>query len=135
MTSAEQSEWAKRLASIDGRLQPIAKRTVDLGDPNWVAGLRNLNPLDAAGVRQEAQDTLHELLHAYATQDEAVRSFMRSLFRRFDAFAWATTVRTSRATPEGARDHLLHFSVRDQGEDPRDAKLWLDDILENARRA
>jgi len=135
MSNAAESEWISRLASIDGRLQPIAKQQVDPADPNWAANLRSLNPLDAAGVRQEAQDMFHELLDAYETTDEATRVIIRSLFRRFDAFAWATTVRTQRTTAEGARHHLLHFSVRDQGENPRDAKLWLDDILDDARRA
>jgi hypothetical protein len=135
MPDAVERDWAARVAAIDRRLQPVADRPVNQADPNWAEKLRGGDPLDEAGVREEAQDVLHELLDAYATGDERTRDAIRSLFGRFSAFAWATTVRSPRTTREGARVHLLHFSVLDQGKDPRDAKLWLDGMVDDARRA
>jgi hypothetical protein len=134
MTTSPEDDWARRVAALDARLAPIAKRKVDIGDPNWVAKLRATRPLDEAGVRPEAEDLLRELLDAYVVGDEARRSFIRSLFRTYQAFAWAATLPGPRTTAEGLRLRLVHFSVKDQDRDPRDATLWLDGIVSDARK-
>src|SRR5438046_1429395 len=101
MTTSPEGDWARRVAALDARLAPIAKRKVDISDPNWVAKLRVTRPLDEAGVRPEAEDLLRELLDAYVVGDEARRGFIRSLFRTHQAFAWAATLPGPRTTAEG----------------------------------
>jgi hypothetical protein len=54
-------------ARFDARLEPIAKRTVDVNDPDWVSKMRNSRPLDEAGIRPAAQTLLDDLLTAYRT--------------------------------------------------------------------
>jgi hypothetical protein len=125
--------WAERVAALDARLAPIAYRKVDISDPRWVANLRAMRPLDEAGVRTEAEALVQELLEAYGVGDDSGRSFIRGLFRTHGAFAWAAGPPGPRTTPEGLRLRLLHFSVLDQGGDPRDAKLSLDSIVTDAR--
>lgn len=135
MPPSSKDQWIAQLTTLDEHLRPIATRTVDLRQPDWSEKLQGLQPLDEAGVRRPAQDLLQQLIEAYASGDEGVRIHIRSLFRRFHSFAWAASLEAPRTSAEGFRAHLLHFSVCDQGDDPRDAKLWLDDILQTARGA
>jgi hypothetical protein len=128
-------EIVARLAPIDERLRRIAKAPIDLQDVAWLEKMCSVDPLDAAGVRKEAQDLLDELIDAYAAEDDATRSAIRTLFREFSSFAWATAPRAPRKTRIGFRTHLLHFSIADQGDDPRDARLWLDGLLNEAKQA
>jgi hypothetical protein len=135
VSDSVEDNWTERVAALDARLAPIAHRKVDINDPSWVTKLRAVRPLDEAGVRTEAEALVQELLEAYAAGDEARRSFIRGLFRTHGAFAWAAGPPGPRTTPEGLRMRLLHFSVLDQGADPRDAKLSLDGIVSDARKA
>jgi hypothetical protein len=130
-----EDHWVSQIGGIDEQLRPIATRPVDLGDPNWSNNLRSLNPLDQAGVRHAAEAILQELIGIYAISDDVARAAIRSLFRRFSSFAWAATLAVPTTTSEGFREHLLHFSILDQGQDPRDATLWLDDLVRAARAA
>ena len=130
-----EDRWLPLMASIDKRLEAIAKRPVDIQDPNWMAKMRNLSPVDEAGVRPAAEELLQELVHEYVACDDAARASIRALFGRFSSFAWAVTLPAPKATAAGCREHLLHFSILDQGRDPRDATLWLDALIETARNA
>lgn len=133
MFSREQ--FVTRLSDMEKRLRPIAKGQVDVTDPHWFEKMQKNHPLDQAGVRATAQDLLHELIDAYASEDDAAREIIRALFREFSSFAWATMLRVPSHTKDGFRAHLLHFSVMDQGDDPRDAKVWLDTLWNTAREA
>jgi hypothetical protein len=130
-----EDQWLPLIRAIDERLEPIAKQPVDIMKSGWVAKLRNLNPLDEAGVRPGAEELLQKLIHEYASGDDPARATIRALFNRFRSFAWATGLRVPKTTAAGIREHLLHFSILDQGRDPRDSTLWLDDLVEAARGA
>ncbi len=130
-----EDQWLPLIRAIDERLRPIATRPVDISDPNWLANLQSSSPLDEAGVKPAAQELLQRFVHTYANGDDAARTAIRSLFRRFSSFAWAATLAVPRTTAAGFREHLLHFSILDQGRDPRDATLWLDDLIQSARAA
>jgi len=130
-----EDQWLPLIRSIDERLDPIAKRPVDIMDPNWLAKLRSSSPMDEAGVRPAAEELLQRLVHEYASGDDAARASIRALFRRFSSFAWAATLPVPRTTAAGVRERLLHFSILDQGRDPRDATLSLDDLVQTARGA
>ena len=122
--------------ALDQRLRPIANRPVDITDPGWLSKLQAASPaVDRAGVRDECEALLGELVAAYERGDEDIRQAIRRLFREFPAFAWAATPPGDYSTPSGLREHLIHFSMLDQGRDPRDALLSLDGILDAARRA
>ncbi|HEV8558337.1 MAG TPA: hypothetical protein VGR06_18355 [Actinophytocola sp.] len=122
------------VARLDLLLEPIAKRPVDLSDPNWMAKLERSDPLDEAGIKAEAEAALRALLASYAEGDEATRATIRSLFDRYTSFRWAVHL-SREPTPEGFRSRLLHLSARDQGADPRDELLTLDDLCAQARDA
>jgi hypothetical protein len=128
-----EDQWLPLIRSIDERLEPIAKRPVDIKDPNWMAKLRSSSAVDEAGVRPTAEELLQRLVHEYASGDDAARATIRALFRRFSSFAWAVTLPGPRTTAAGCRERLLHFSILDQGRDPRDATRGLDDLVQTAR--
>ena len=130
-----EDQWLPLIRAIDERLQPIAERPVDIEDLNWGAKWGSSSPVDEAGVRHSAEELLRRLIHEYAGGDDAARATIRALFRRFSSFAWAATLPVPRTTAAGFRERLLHFSILDQGSDPRDATLWLDDLVETARDA
>jgi hypothetical protein len=135
-------EFSIRLQAIDDRLRPIAERPIDFSGPDpasklraAVTAARRLPALDEAGVRPAAEALLTDVVNAYGSADDATRAAIRQLFEKFSAFAWAATLPLPRNTPDGFRAHLLHFSILDQGRDPRDATLWLDDLVRGARDA
>ena len=130
-----EDEWVPLIREIDERLEPIAQRPVDIEDPGWAARLRSSSPVDEAGVRSAAEKLLLRLVHEYASGDDSARAAIRALFRRFSSFAWAATLPAPRTTAAGFRERRLHFSILDQGPDPRDATLWLDDLVQTAQGA
>ena len=132
---AAEDQWSVRINAIDERLRPIATRPVDITVPGWADRLRTARPLDEAGVRQAADELLRELVGAYAAAGDAARVAIRALFIEFPSFAWAAALTSPPTTVSGFREHLLHFSIVDQGPDPRDATLLLDHLVRSARDA
>jgi hypothetical protein len=135
VSSFSKHQFAERLTPIEELLRPIAKTPIDISDVAWFEKMTRVAPLDAAGVRVESERLLQELIAAYAVEDDATRQALRVLFNDYPSFAWATAPRISRRTREGFRTHLLHFSILDQGADPRDARVWLDALMTEARQA
>lgn len=125
----------RQLRALDEPLRPVARRAVDVTNAAWVATLKESSPLDEAGVRPQAEDLLKRITTTYADGDDATRASIRSLFQRFTGFAWAATLPLPTTTADGFRAHLLHFSILDQGTDPRDATLALDHLVTTARAA
>lgn len=127
-------ELETTIARLDALIRPIAKQRVDVNDPKEFEKMtRKATPLDRAGVREEVTALIHRIIEEYARADGPWRSGVRSLFRKFDSFMWAAGAPADRATSEGIRDELILFSIKDQAKDPRDAKLWLDDLCREAR--
>jgi hypothetical protein len=131
--------WLPLIRELDARLEPIAKHTVDISDPLWIFKVRSLPPFDQAGVRPAAEELLQKLIREYEVGDDGARAAIRTLFRRFSSFAWAAMrsvpLSVPKTTTAGFRARLLQFSIVDQGLDQRHATLWLDDLVETARRA
>lgn len=119
---------------LDGLLEPIAKRPVDVNDPDWMVKLQASNPLAEAGVETESRTALRMLLAHYAEGGADVRETIREMFNRYTSFRWAVYVPLE-ATLEGFRLRLLHFSAVDQGSDARDELLGLADLCSAARKA
>lgn len=127
-------ELEKSFAGLDARLKPIAKRRVDVTDPGWLDKLaRGPHPLDAAGVREEARRLLRQLIDGYASADETWRAGVRGLLQKYDSLAWSLEAPGDRSSIPALRTELILFSLLDQGKDPRDAKLWLDDLRRKGR--
>ena len=60
-------DWEFRMMELEEKLQPIAKRPVDITRPDWLERLQaGVQPLDEAGVRDAAERLLVELIGAYA---------------------------------------------------------------------
>ena len=130
------ADWGTRMDALDQRLRPIANRPVDITDPDWPGKLQAAGPaVDRARVREKCEALLAELVTAYERGDQGVRPSIRRLFREFPSFAWAASPPGDYSSPSGLRAYLIHFSMLDQGRDPRDAQLSLDGLLEAARRA
>lgn len=124
------------MRKLDERLQPMAHRPVDINKPDWLKELSTSPPpLDQAGIRPEAEAFLMEIVDYYGRASAHRRAEIRSLFEKFKAFAWAATLPHSIASPETFREHLIHFSIIDQGLDFRDAILWLRDICVRGAKA
>jgi hypothetical protein len=124
------------LADLDERLRPIAKRPVDINDPDWLNKLtQGPRPLDQAGVRPEAEAILGSLLEAYRIEGHCVRASIRSLLAQNPSYTWATGVQQPPTTEEGFRLHLLHISAVDQAQDLRDMLSNLHDICAKAKAA
>ncbi|MER5787772.1 hypothetical protein [Streptomyces sp. NPDC001980] len=131
----ELAELAERVALIDACVEPIARRPVDVTDPDWVRKMREgPHPLDEAGIRPEAEAALRDVLTRYEEGDDGVRADLRALLERRRWFGWATTLPLE-PTPQGFRRRLLEMSVEDQGLDTRDMMVALNDLCGQARDA
>ena len=128
--------WELRIVALDQRLRPIASRQVDITRPGWAERLvAGTPPLDESGVREQAQQLLAELIAAYAGYGEETRSVIRRLFAQSRSFAWAASLSTPWTTADGFRQHLILFSIQDQGQDSRDALLMLQCLCGEAATA
>ena len=129
--------WAAAIAPLDERLRPIATRTVDLTDPDWAKKFPTPRqpPLDEAGIRDEAQSQLAEIVDRYPTFDDATRQRARELFQSYHYFAWATSLPYRPTDAASLRKHLVLVAIHDQDDDPRDTIVWMDHILREARDA
>ncbi|MBM2620562.1 hypothetical protein JIG36_34180 [Actinoplanes sp. LDG1-06] len=113
---------------LDEMLREIARRPVDLSDPNWAAAHRRTPPLEEAGVTAEATEALEALLDAYETGGAPTREEVRDIFRTYGSFSWAAHLPYDWETGPEFRRRLVHVSARDQGADPRDELMtiwWL----------
>jgi hypothetical protein len=129
-------DWELRIVGLEERLQPIARRPVDITQPDWLDHLRvGVPPLDEAGVREQMEQLLGELIPAYAKGGDETRSAIRRIFAECGSFAWAAALSTRRTSMEGLRQHLILFSMKDQGQDGRDALLTLQEIVREAATA
>ncbi len=123
------SSWRRQLARLEDALRPLAKRVVDVSDPDWFAKLTSgPAPLDEAGVRRDAEALLHEILTQYASATDAERSEVRKLISEYPSFTWATAPAQVENPAATLRLRLVHFSLLDQGRDPRDAVLELEQL-------
>lgn len=129
---AELEEW---VAVIDACVEPIARRPVDITDPDWLRKMREgPDPLDEAGVRAEAETALRDLIDGYERGGDPERAAVRALLSRHTSFRWAVAPPFA-LTPEGFRARLLWMSAVDQGNDTRDELLTLHDLCARAREA
>jgi hypothetical protein len=125
-----------QILEIDERLRPFANRAVDTNDPNWMTLLAQCpHPLDDAGVRSATESLLEGLIDEYQTCAEDLRRAIRGLFVKYSAFSWAATLPVAPTTDQHFRQHLVLFSMIDQGKDPRDAILALQDLCKQATAA
>ena len=112
----------QRIESLDKKLKPIANAPVAF-------------PPDLAGRQMpkddEANAALVDAVGLYARSDVAERAKIREIFRINHAFAWAATLPFPADSEQRFRQHLLHFSIIDQGRDQRDALLWMHDLLQS----
>src|SRR5262249_36071592 len=110
-----------RIMELEERLRPIARRPVDITQPNWLDRLRaSAPPSDEADVREPAAQLVSDLISAYAQGSDETRSAIRRMFAEYVSFAWAAALSTPRTTAAGFRQHLILFSMKDQGRDGRD---------------
>jgi hypothetical protein len=129
-------DFELRIMELEVRLRPIAKKPVDITKPGWGLRLAQCpHPLDEAGVRRETDMLLQELVNAYQAGVEDEREAVRKLFSQYRAFAWAATLPFAPTTEENFRQHLVLFSMKDQGRDSRDAILLLQDLGRQAKAA
>ena len=140
---ADNKEWASLLENLelqmmelDERLRPIAQRRVDVTQPGWWERLQAGGaPLDQAGVRAAAERLVQAFLGAYVQGTDERRAAIRRMFAEYRSFAWAATLPVPRTTAQGLRQHLILFSMQDQGQDSRDALLTLQEICREASAA
>ena len=126
--------WHRRIADLDAALHPIANTPLGPAQvPAQAAGI--WYPLDEAGVRTEAEAVLQEMVRAYGDGDDDVRASIRAIFASHPSFSWAATLPFPPTTTERFRDHLLLFSINDQGRDTRDAILLIQGLCAQAIEA
>jgi hypothetical protein len=136
MRHVDLSELERTLATLDELLAPVARRSFDFNDHGWVAQLLSTpDPLDETGLRAEMATLLADVTDLYAGCSVKTRAAVRALFARYGSAAWAASPPWPPTSEDGFRRQLLLFSVLDQGQDARDALVWLRDIASRARRA
>jgi hypothetical protein len=129
-------EFELIIAKLDEQLKPVAKRSFDFNDPDFIAKLlKTPDPLDETGLRAQMETVITEITGYYADCEPQERQSIRSIFEKYDSVAWAATFLRATLTAEGIRRQLLLFSILDQGKDTRDAILWLRDISTRAESA
>ncbi len=127
-------EFELRIMDLEQRLRPIANRPVDVTKPGWGAELaRSPHPFDETGTRPEGEDLLRELIGFYRACGDDERQAIRALFVEYRAFAWAASLPFGATDEEKLRQHLVLFSLKDQGRDCRDALLCLQDLCREAK--
>lgn len=125
-----------RMVALDQQIHPIAHRPVDISKPGWTNTLASRrHPFDEAGVRNEGEALLRELLAGYAVATDLERQSIRGYVETCRSFAWAATLPFDPDTRENLRQHLLLFSMHDQGQDSRDAILLLQALCQTAKKA
>lgn len=135
-TRASLERWELQIMDLEERLRPIARRPVDTAQPDWLDRLRaNPHPLDEAGVRQQTEALLGNLISIYSQGGDETRSAIRRMFVEYDSFAWAAALSTPWTTDAGFREHLILFSMKDQEKDCRDALLLLQSYVQDAAAA
>ncbi|HEX7303966.1 hypothetical protein [Lentzea sp.] len=126
----------RRVAQLDEVLRPIAQRRVDLTNPNWAADLANARPpVEEAGVSDEAEAALADLLDHYERGDEPTRAAVRAIFDRCTSFRWAATLPFDETALRSYRSRLVKVSAIDQGPDPREVLVELWSLADRARAA
>lgn len=125
----------KEMELLDLKLKPIGETPVFLEELRSPERLALVEPLDQAGIRVEAEALLEQLIKAYSTGEDKIRREIRGLFEKYRYFAWAAIPQKDPSTEDGFRSHLVHFSMKDQGPDPRDEKLRLDWMVGEAKKA
>ena len=129
-------DFELKMMEVEERLRPIANRPVDITRPGWGTRLAEaMDPLDEAGVRHQTDLLLWQLIQFYQKSDHAERNEVRNLFKKFHAFTWAAHLSFGATTEEKFRQHVLLFSMKDQGRDSRDALLWLQHLCREAKSA
>ncbi len=130
------TDWSETISVLDVILELIAKRPVDMSDPDWLTKLSDRpHPLDEAGGRSKTESLLAEVIEAYKEGDDDVRDRIRTIFAKNRSFSWAAKLPYPPTTEEGFHSHLILFSIKDQGVVSRDAILLLQDLCEKARAA
>jgi hypothetical protein len=115
----------RTIGILNEKIRPIAERPVAFGR-DLLQRLSELpDPLTEAGVREKAEDVLAAVVDLYFRSNGEEREEIREMFRINRAFAWAATFGFPPDSPERFRQHLIRFSIIDQGTDARDAVLWL----------
>jgi len=127
-------EIRREIAYMDELLEPIARRLIDVFDPDWPAKRQGWDPLDEAGIKAQAQDLLAEVLARYVDGPESERKELRRMFQEFGSYAWAAKPREALASRNGLRTRLVLLSLQDQGTDPRDTILAIDRLIAEAAR-
>jgi hypothetical protein len=119
--------WQSATSRLDASLRPIAHRPVDVSDPAWADKLKGrINPLDEAGVGDDAASLMSEIFDAYPRVNAEERDRIRKLFAAHRSLGWAAGfLLPFSADASTLRPQLLLFSILDQGSDARDALLWL----------
>jgi hypothetical protein len=125
---SDEERWWLELARLDAAIRPIANREVDLSDPDWQAKLARSRPLDEAGVRDEAEALLLDILLGYANATDMDRREIRAMVAEYPSFFWAAATPAGGTAAAGLRLRLIHFALLDQRRDSRDAVSWLDDL-------
>ena len=129
-------DWELRIRDLEQRLRPIAERPVDVTRPGWLERLQaSGSPLDEAGAGETTERLLSEIIVAYSQGAEDFRAAVRRLFDVYRSFAWAAILSVPRTSVRGLRQHLILFSIKDQGRDGRDALLTLWEICCDALAA
>lgn len=127
---------AHEAAELEQLIKPIARRPVDVNDPNWVAKIASgPHPLDQAGVRDRAEKLLVQLLESYACGSSGDRATIRSIFKRNHSFVWASGVPEKPTTAQGFRKYLLRLSAENGGGDMRDTIMAVNELCERASDA
>ena len=75
------------------------------------------------------------MIPAYAKGGDETRSAIRRMFAEYGSFTRAAALSTQPTNVEGLRQHLILFSMKDQGRDSRDGLLTLQEIVREADTA
>ena len=128
--------WKEQITRLDAAIRPIATRPIDVANLNdWMKKSADFDPLAEAGVKQEAEGFLSEIMQGYSLGDAETRADIRKLFAENQSFSWAAKLPYEPTSESAFRDHLILFSIKDLARDTRDAILWLQNLCEKATSA
>jgi hypothetical protein len=134
-TDSRLKEYDARLAELDSKLQPIAKRKIDTSRPDWMEKLRNApDPLVQAGEVAEGESLRVSLEQLYVSTPE-LREAIWDLFRRYTSASWGLGPIQKAMSEELFRSRLLGIAMRDTDRDWRDVLVGLEKLSREAASA
>ena len=122
-------EWEAEFKRLNAQAAPIVNTPVALASLD--ANLSQREEGTIAGVANDAQPILSEIIEEYIRGDDTLRKAIRNLFAKYDSLAWAAHYKMKDSSSAEVKRYVASLSIEDQGKDTRDYLMSCSAIFTN----